>query len=208
MAMSISAETLTIWADISELIEANVRRTVRDFADAKDVVSEIRVMFFTGDHGAGYAPAQAINYCVRFLKKQALRQLGFVAVRRTVGRRGAYSAAIEGAEREEDLGKIEGALRPYVEHLSYEELVTNGKTPENWCNYVDPLNPQGYDERIQEYLQSPHVDGTAKRMALMMLEGYTQRQVAVAFSTSEQTVQRHLARESVKLEYRGVTLTS
>lgn len=201
--MSISVETLTTWTLISEPVEANVRRTVHNLHDAMDVVSEIRLMFFSGGHGDGYTPGQAIKFCVQFLKKQALRQLGVVAVRRTVGRRGAYATALECFEHEDDLGKVEDALRPYVEHLSYEDLVANGKTPENCCTCVDPLNPQGYDERIQEYLQSPLVDETAKQMAVMMLNGHTQREIAAAFTTSEQSVQRHLARESVKLEFRS-----
>lgn len=201
MTMSISAETLATWDFISEAVEANVRRTVRNPPDAMDVVSEIRLMFFWGSHGDGYTPGQAIRFCLRFLKKQALRQLGLVAVRRTVGERGAYNSALKGLEHGEGLDRIEDAHHPRLVHLSYEDLVANGKMPENWCTCADPLNPVGYDERIQEYLQSPLVDKTAKRMAMMILEGYTQREVAATYSTSAQTVQRHLERESVKLKY-------
>lgn len=200
--MSARTETWSVWAGISERVAAEVRRTVWDQVDAQDVFCEIRFMFLNGDHGAGYTPGQALNYCLRYLKKQALRQLKLVSVRRTIGSRGAYATAVGGTEREAELQEIEDRFHPYVDFVSYEELISSDSIPEAWNSCCDPLNPSGYDDRILEYLESPLVNEAAKKMARMMLQGYTQREVAAALGTSEQTVQRHLCREAVKLESR------
>lgn len=199
--MGISAETLKIWEEIEAKVEKKIFAMMSRTPDAaEDVVSEVKILFLTGNSGDGYNASQAYSYATTSLYKTALRECNVVTPRVCVGSVGAYTDALrelgDNPDQDEVL-EVEDMYHPQVSFSSYEVLVEDGWDQE--AREVDPLNNSGIDERICAFLANTKIDPMAKVMALQILDGDAVRDVARRHGVAISTVNRLLRAEAQKL---------
>ncbi|WP_224981312.1 hypothetical protein [Geomonas agri] len=198
--MAISAETLRIWGEIELKVERKIRLRMSDKVASEDVFSEVKVLFLTRNFPYKHI-AQAYNYAITFLFKQALATEETTLGRFCIAETGSYTSALRELgynPTREEIEKVEDLYRPRVTHISYEALKEEG-----WDQAVaelNPLNPSGLNERTSAYLANPRIAPEVKAMALQILNGDTFAEVAERHGCSVQTINRRLRQDLEELD--------